>query len=108
MSSFQASYKGIGELLRSDEMLAEMERRGKKMLELARAIAPVGTPPDDKHPGAYKESLKLELSKRGGARRDRAEVQLIADVPYAFQIEHGTGKTEGHHTLVKSLDAARD
>lgn len=107
MSSFNASYSGIGELLRSDEMLAEMERRGKKMLELARAIAPVGTPPDDKHPGAYRDSLKLALSKRGGAKRDRAEVQLIADVPYAFQVEYGTGNSDGHHTLVKALDAAR-
>jgi HK97 gp10 family phage protein len=108
MTSFKSSYTGIGEMIRSDFMIAEMRRRAESIATRARIIAPVGTPPDDKHPGEYKASFRVSTTKYGGDKGDRAQAKVTNDSPHAFYVEYGTSKMEAQHILLKATDAARD
>lgn len=107
-ASFNASYRGIGEMIRSIEMEAEMVRRAEKIKARAEAIAPVGKPPDDKHPGRYKASFHVSSTKRGGVHHDRAEATVTNDSPEAFYVEYGSKKTPRYHTLLIATEAARE
>lgn len=91
------NYRGIGEMLRSDFMQAEMERRAGRGKEFAEATAPY-----DEHDGThYKDQFHVEARPR----RDRACAALVNDDPASFQIEKGTRYTPAHHTLTRSMDA---
>lgn len=99
-STFNANFAGIGEMLRSAEMQAEMERRAGKGKDFAETIAPF-----DEHDGDhYKDHFSVEARPR----HDRACAALVNDDPAAFQIEHGTSRTPAHHTLLRSIDAMGD
>lgn len=104
---FNASYRGIGELLRSPELEAEMRSRADKIKDRAELIAPVGKPPDDKHPGRYKASFNVSTSRRGGDKQDRAEARVTNDAPEAFYVEFGSKKTPRYHTLLIATEAAK-
>lgn len=106
-SKFTASYAGIGEMLRSEEMQAEMRRRAEKVAQHAEANAPTGSPDDDPHAGRYKSSFQVSS---GVQRRktSRAYGEVINVAPEAVIVEYGTSQQEAHHTLGHALDAARD
>lgn len=103
---YNPSYRGLGELLRSPEMEAEMRRRAEKIKVAAEASAPVYTP--GTHPGRYKAAFTITSERRGGARKDRAAAYVVNDAPEALYVEYGTRNNPAHHTLLKALDAARD
>jgi hypothetical protein len=98
---FKASYSGIGKMIRSPGMGAEMRRRAEKVKPLAEATAPVDS-------GEYKSSFKVTSGARGGVRKDRAYGRVTNSAPHAFYVEHGTSKTPAHHTLRRALSAAGD
>lgn len=100
MSVYRASYRGIGELLRSPLMQAEMLRRAKLARSYAETIAP-------RHTGQYAASFGTEVTAHGGARHDRACGRLLNHDPAALSIEVGTRRTPAHRTLRKALDAMR-
>jgi hypothetical protein len=102
---YQADYSGIGRLLTSPGMVAEMRRRAEKMKVYAESIAPVDE--HGPHPGRYKASFHVES---GVQRRktSRAFGRLYNDSPEAFYVEFGTSRTPRHRVLGRSLDAARD
>lgn len=107
-TTFRADFGGIGQMLTSPWMRAEMERRAKAVEELARADAPVDeTGP---HPGQYRDSIQMrtfvrERPARGGVGR-RVVARVEATAPESFIVEYGTRRQEAHHTLGRALDAA--
>lgn len=98
-STFNASFRGIGDMLKSPEMQAEMERRARKGEELAVAIAPF----DEKSKDGthYKERFRVEPRPR----KDRACAALVNDDEAAFYVEYGTKHNPAHHVMHKALDA---
>jgi hypothetical protein len=108
MAIYEGSYAGLGEMIRSGFMEAEMRARAERVAALARAIAPVYKGPDDPHRGRYKESFVVSSTSRGGWRKNRAAGIVTSTDPDALEIEFGTSKELGHHTLRKALAAATD
>lgn len=100
---FNASYEGIGEMLRSEYMQAAMRKRAENGLEYAVAVAPVDETGD--HPGRYKESFSVESGVREG-KTSRAFGRLVNSAPEAPYVEHGNGtaKYQGDHVLARALD----
>jgi HK97 gp10 family phage protein len=98
---FRASYSGIGRMIRSPQMQAEMRRRAEKVKAAAEAAAPVDT-------GEYKSSFRVTSGARGGVKKDRAYGRVANASPHAFYVEYGTSKTRAHHTLRGALAAAGD
>lgn len=106
-SSISFSYTGIGEMLRSVEMVREMSRRAEKVRDEAIRNAPVGTR-RDRHSGRYKASFHLETTTHGGVKGDRAAAYVYNDAPEAIFVEFGTSRQVGRHILRDALNAARD
>ena len=77
-TSYEGNYAGIGQLMRSDEMLAVVAEAGAKALAYAESISPVGSGRDP-HPGMYKGGWRMETASAGGPRHDRAEARIIND-----------------------------
>lgn len=105
MASFQANYHGIGRLLVSEDMQAEMHRRALRMKAAAEADAPFD--PDDSDHDHYRDHFAVSSGIQERKTR-RAIGTLTNDHPAAFQIEVGTGKTPAHRTLTRALDAVKD
>lgn len=108
MSRYEGSYTGIGILMRSDMMRAEMVARGERVLARAIETAPVYRGPDDRHRGRYKASLGLTSTSRGGWRSNRAAAIIRASAPESLIVEFGDSRQRGHHTLRNALTAAGD
>ena len=80
----------------------DLEARMDRVVEVAKAIAPVDT-------GRYKASIR-RVAEPG----PNGEVHVDANVPYAIYVEHGTRQTDRngrsihppHYTLSTALDAA--
>lgn len=106
MSRFNASYEGIGEMLRADWMVGEMRRRAEAVKNAAESDAPVGGS-GDPHRGRYKESFSVESGIREGKTR-RAVGRVVNDSPEAVFVEYGNKNIDAYHTLGRALDAARD
>jgi hypothetical protein len=75
---YEANYAGIGQLMRSDEMVAVVADVGAKALAYAQEISPVGHGRDP-HPGMYKAAWRMETSSAGGPHHDRAEARILND-----------------------------
>jgi hypothetical protein len=109
MSTFDASFSGIGELLRSAEMQAAMHGKAERIAEAARATAPVGPATDGTH---YRDAFEVSSGVReGSSRRAYGQVENTSD--HAAAVEFGNFRTraqtiEAHHVLGRALDAAKD
>jgi hypothetical protein len=104
--TFKPNHAGIGEMLRSDFMEAEMARRAGKVLAVCEATAPYDPAIDgDVH---YRDQFRVESTRAGGVHKDRAEATVINDHPASFQIEMGTGDTPKHRTMGRAIDAAKE
>lgn len=72
--------------------------------DYAKTIAPVGQPPDDKHPGFYRDSIHVDRTPRVIPRRGqfsaRVSVTVVADAPYSAVIE----VQRGHHVLKRAAE----
>lgn len=95
-SKFTVNPAGIGAMLRSTAMQAEMRRRAERGKEFAESVAPYD-PHNETH---YRDAFRVE----DRPRHDRACAALVNDDGAAFYIEYGTSKTEAHHTLTRALD----
>lgn len=101
---FKMSRKGVGQLLKSPMIRADMVRRAEVIKGAAEAIAPVGGP-SDPHSGHYKESFYVTSTDRGGRRRDRATATVGNSAYYARWVEWGTEKVPAHHVLLRAAQA---
>ena len=100
-ASFKMSRKGVGELLRSDFIEAEMLRRAEVIKAIAESIAPIGGA-GDPHPGLYKSSFKVSSTSRGGRKKDRATAAVYNTTHYAPSVEYGNKNSSGHHVLLRA------
>lgn len=85
----QLDHAGIGAMLKSAPVRAELTRRAQRALAAAETFAPVDT-------GAYRASLHIEQDTT-----DRAVTRVVADDPKAVFVEANTGN------LARAIDAAR-
>lgn len=107
MATYEASFAGIGEMLRAGFMVADMEARAEKVAALARATAPVYGGRDDAHRGRYRADFTVSSTDHGGAKGRRAAGIVTNNDPAAFEIEMGTSETPAHYTLRRALAAAQ-
>lgn len=98
-SKVSISYSGVGDMLRSDFMAAEMVRRAQKVADLARSRAPVYSGSGrDPHRGRYKDSFQVLGTRAGGRKHDRAAGIVVSNDPTAVFIEYGT---QAHDTRIR-------
>ncbi|MEU2446028.1 HK97 gp10 family phage protein [Streptomyces althioticus] len=98
---FKMKRKGVGELLRSDMVRADLVRRAERIKSAAVAISPVGTVRDP-HPGQYKGAWQVSSTSRGGRRRNRAVATVRNPTYYARWVEYGTERVPAHHVLLRA------
>lgn len=101
---FKMSKRGVGQLLRSPMVRAEMVRRAELIKSVAEGIAPVGGP-SDPHAGTYKANFYATSTDRGGRRRDRATATVGNRSYYARWVEYGTERVRPHHVLLRAAQA---
>ncbi|MFE1321593.1 HK97 gp10 family phage protein [Kitasatospora phosalacinea] len=101
---FKMSTKGVGELLRSTMVEAEMKRRAAVIEGVAVATSPTGGS-GDPHPGQYRASWGVRSTRRGGRRRDRATATVYNTAPYARFVEYGTERVRARHVLLRAARA---
>lgn len=101
---FEIDEEGFGEFLRSSpELQAAMLAAAEDGVSAMRPHLPVGTPPDDTHPGKYRDSLHAEVGT--GPKEDRVGARIVADVDYAAAIEWGNKNVNAQHALLHAMDA---
>jgi hypothetical protein len=89
---------GINEVVRSDFMLRECERRADNVVGLGQQIAPVRT-------GAY----RAMIHRRSGIRARGAWAQAIAGARYSWWVERGNSLgAPAQQVMARVLHAARD
>ena len=91
--------KGVGQMLRSPAMEAEMLRRAERIKSVAVATSPVYRGPTGGH---YKASWTAKSNKRGGRNRDRATATVRNHSYYARWVEYGTERVPAHHVLLRA------
>jgi hypothetical protein len=99
---FSYNFAEIGLFLRtSPELRAYLEDLGRKGVEYARSIAPVGTR-TTKHskPGQYRDSIKFEVT----ASKTRLYLRIFSDDFTAWWIEYGSIKMPKSAVLRRTLD----
>jgi hypothetical protein len=101
---FKMSRKGVGQLLRSEMIQADMVRRALEIEASAVALSPVGGG-SDPHSGQYKSSWSVSSTKRGGRRRDRATATVRNTAYYARWVEYGTERVPAHHVALRAAAA---
>ncbi|MGW2228287.1 HK97 gp10 family phage protein [Streptomyces formicae] len=97
---FKMSRKGVGELLRSPMIQAEMLRRAEVIKSAAVAMSPVDE--GDPRAGHYKASWSTDSTSRGGRRNDRAVAYVRNSAYYARWVEYGTERVPAHHVLLRA------
>ena len=103
-AKFKMSKKGVGQLLRSRMIQADMLHRAERIEDLAALIAPVGGP-SDPHAGRYKASFRVTTTTRGGRRKDRATATVSNTAYYARWVEYGTERVPAHHVMLRAAQA---
>jgi hypothetical protein len=101
-AKFKMRNAGVGELLRSPGVQAEMLRRANVIKGIAESISPVGDAARDPHPGQYKASWRTSSRARGGQRKNRATATVWNFAPHARFVEYGTERVHAHHVLLRA------
>ena len=107
MSEYNPDHLGMGLLLESEILMRVVERVAQDIMGRAIAMAPVGDPSEDEHPGRYKASFHIRTHVNGGATSDRVEAVVYNDAPEAVQVEYGHRGAEPYHTLLRAAAEMR-
>lgn len=105
-SKFRGNYSGIGEMIRSLEMVRAMEHLAEEIKTEAKATAPVGDPKRDRHSGRYRASFSVSSGPNGGYKKNRAYGRVTNNAPEAFYVEYGTSKIPPRHILLNAAKKA--
>jgi hypothetical protein len=96
-SSFEASYKGIGQMLNSDFIQDAMVDRAEKIKAYALSISPTSS-------GEYRTKFKIYRNRGFVAGGVRAYARLYNEAPYAAAIEYGTRRNpRGQRILGRAM-----
>jgi hypothetical protein len=93
MGGFRPDHAAIAALVHEEFVQADLHDRAARVVEVAKANAPVET-------GRYRDSIHAEDGPDGS-------VLIVSDVDYAAVVELGTRDRPAHHTIANALDAAR-
>lgn len=107
MTSFDASYEGIGEMLCMTSLQKEMRRRAERVKAAAEAIAPRDDDPTDNV--AYADSFEVSSgvkTSENGTLRAYGRVTNTSD--HASAVEWGFRNVPRHRVLGKAMLAAGD
>lgn len=114
-SRFNASYSGIGQMLRMAGIRGDMVARAGRVRDVFEATAPLGPPIDgDGEPaGTFKSSARVDSYVRKDFKGEgsRAAAAVVLTDPLGLVKERGhlaeNGEfVQGAHTLTRALDAA--
>ncbi|GAA2108200.1 HK97 gp10 family phage protein [Streptomyces synnematoformans] len=105
---YRPNRKGVGHLLRSPMIRADLVRRAELVKAAGIAIAPVYEGPGNAVRGLYKASFEVSSTSRGGRNRDRAVAYVRNTAPYARFVEYGTERVPAHHVMLRAAQAAAD
>lgn len=102
-AKFKMSNRGVGQLLNSPMIEAEVLRRAEVIKAVAESISPVGGP-SDPHPGVYKASWYARVERKGVGRSNKKRpVGVVGNSAYyARWVEYGTDKVRAHHVLMRA------
>jgi hypothetical protein len=108
MGRYNASYEGIGQMLRSKEMQAAMHALAEKVMVRAQAIAPFD--PDDPDGMHYRDAFEVSSGVREptGTQTARAYGRVTNADSAAIFVEFGTKNNPKHRTLGRALDALKE
>lgn len=100
---FKMSNRGVGQMLNSPMIAAEMLRRAEVIKSVGESISPVGGP-GDPHPGQYKRSWYAKVERKAiGRSRKKRPVGVVGNSSYyARWVEWGTEKVHAHHVLLRA------
>jgi hypothetical protein len=90
MARYVRDDKGFDLLAISSEVHGFAHEVGEFYADVLRSIAPVGTPPQDKHPGLYKASIETDTEIVHLPYGPRWAADIVAPVPYATVLEVGS------------------
>lgn len=106
-ATFNASYSGIGEMLRSAEMQEAMREIAEKVKQRAEDTAPVGDPQEDPHAGRYKAAFYITTGVQH-RKTSRAFAEVGNTAPESAVVEFGDSEQEGQHILLNALSVVRE
>lgn len=103
---FKMKTRGVGQLLNSEMIAAEMLRRAQVIKTVAEAISPVG-PEYDPHRGAYKASWYARVERKAvGRSAKKRPVGVVGNrAYYARWVEYGGQHVRAHHVLLRAAQA---
>lgn len=108
--TYKANKAGIGEFLLSHGVYEGVKTKADDGKAFAEAISPVGKPPEDKSPGLFRASWRVEESFVIIRGKPRVAAKLLNDAPYAAAVEWGWGGTKanphtakGAHLLIPKI-----
>ena len=111
ISRYRHDHDAFGRLvLQAPWMVEAMRQRAELVAEAARAASPVDKRPGARHPGRFKESIKVDVVIRpagGGYRHPRAVGIVSSDAPEAAHLELGTETMRARAPLRTALDVLR-
>lgn len=88
---YRPNFAGTRRVMTSPQMAEVMKRRAEAALPFAQGISP-------RESGEYAGAFRVEVVRRGGPRRNRAEARLINDAEYASDVERR------HRVLGRTVD----
>ncbi|MFF3620065.1 HK97 gp10 family phage protein [Streptomyces sp. NPDC002467] len=105
-AKFKMSTRGVGQLLNSPMITAEMLRRAELIRDVAVATSPVGEN-GDPHPGEYKASWTVKVERKAvGRSQKKRPVGVVRNTSYwARWVEYGTEHVYAHHVLLRAAQA---
>lgn len=103
---FKMSTRGVGQLLNSPMIAADMLRRADSIMAVAVATSPVGET-GDPHPGKYKASWSATVVRKPvGRSQKKRPVGVVRNTAYwARWVEYGTERVYAHHVLLRAAQA---
>lgn len=99
--TFRGDFHGIGEMLNSAEMQADMLRRANAGAAFAESVAPYDAKTDGTH---YRDAFEVTSGALGGVHHDRAYATLSNTDGAALWVEIGSKNNAAHHVLGRALD----
>jgi hypothetical protein len=65
----------------------------QQILPAAKALSPVGVPPDDRHPGRNRDSIKVHI--KSDPEKGRVDAYIFTESGYGFLLEKGFSHVRG-------------
>lgn len=110
-SRYVGRYSGIGSMLQRPWLQPSCLAAAEKLQAVAQAVAPVGDPEEDRHPGLYKASfVVVPIMKNApfrGKPRIRVAARLMNTAPHAWRVEHGDGRVPWYAPMTRAIDVVK-